>query len=192
MRLFVAVEPSSDVRHAAALRANELRGALERHGISRELRWVPQDNLHLTIWFLGEVSEPRSVHVVEALRPALHIAPFELEIGGFGAFPPSGSPRVVWLGVTAGVRELASAHAEVGSRLEPWGFAPEGRAYSAHLTIARIKAPLAARARALLRDALQATPAEAGACRIESLTLYRSRTSPKGALYESLLRVPLS
>jgi len=96
------------------------------------------------------------------------------------------------MGVTHGLPELAAAHDEVGARLQPWGFAPEGRAYSAHLTIARIKEPPHGAARAVIRQAIAPEPADAGNARIEALTVFRSRTSPKGAVYEPLLRVPLS
>jgi 2'-5' RNA ligase len=99
---------------------------------------------------------------------------------------------VLWLGVAAGLTALASAHAEVGERLAPWGFVPETRPYSAHLTIARIKQPLAPADRVELRQALQATAADPGTCRVDALTVYRSRTSAKGAVYEAVQRVPLS
>jgi RNA 2',3'-cyclic 3'-phosphodiesterase len=192
VRLFVAADPSREVRRAAALHAGELRHALEQNDFARGIRWVPEENLHLTVWFLGEVSEARSAAVLEALRPRLRTARFELTLSGFGAFPPSGSPRVLWLGVAAGSAELASAHDEVGERLGPWGFAPEGRSYAPHLTMARIKQPLAAADRAKLRHALQATAADPGTCCVEALTVYRSRTSAKGAVYEPVQRVPLS
>jgi 2'-5' RNA ligase len=192
VRLFVAADPSSDIRRAAAARSSELRRTLEGDAFARSIRWVPEENLHLTIWFLGEVPEERSAPVLEALHPRLQVPSFDLRLSGFGAFPLSGSPRVLWLGVSEGLAGLSSAHAEVGARLAPWGFAPEDRPYSAHLTIARIKSPLRAGQRAVLRNALSTLTADPGTCRIDALTVYRSRTSPKGAVYEPLLRVPLS
>ena len=192
MRLFVAAEPSIDVRRAAAARSRALRDTLAGHEFSTRIRWVPEDNLHLTVWFLGEVPDPRSESVLEALRAPMRSPAFEMRISGFGTFPPARSPRVLWLGVPAGVTHLAGAHAEVGTRLAPLGFVAGTRPYSAHLTIARVSAPLRARERALIRQAMSTVEAEAGWCRVESLTVYRSRTSPKGAAYERLLRVPLS
>ena len=191
MRLFVAAEPSGAVRAAAAAAAGRLRQRLESLGAGHGLRWVPEENLHLTVWFLGEVSEPRCAAVLAALAAPLHVAPFDLHVSGYGAFPPSGPPRVLWLGVIAGVDELARAHDEVGQRLAPWGFPPEGRAYSAHLTIARVKEPPLGQARTALRQALHAADADAGRCRVEALTVFRSRTAPGGAVYEALQRVPL-
>jgi 2'-5' RNA ligase len=192
VRLFVAAEPSESVRRAAANAAASLRHALEKKGAAQGLRWIPEENLHLTVWFLGEVSEPRSVAVLDALRPPLASPSFTLHLAGFGAFPPSGPPRVLWMGVREGLPELSQAHDEVGVRLAPWGFAPEGRAYSAHLTIARVKVPPPASVRTIIRHVLKETEADAGSCRVEALTVFRSHTAPAGAVYEPLLRVPLS
>jgi 2'-5' RNA ligase len=192
VRLFVAADPSPDLRRQVAARSGALRAGLGPHAFARRIRWVPDENLHLTVWFLGEVSDERSLAVIEALRTPMRSPSFDLHVSGFGAFPPSGSPRVLWLGVPVGLPRLAIAHDEIGSRLAPLGFKGEARPYSAHLTIARIKSPLNGAERAVLRGALDTIPAEAGSCRIETLTLYRSRTSSEGAVYEPLLRVPLS
>ena len=191
MRLFVAAEPSATVKAAAAAAAGRLKQRLEAAGGGHGLRWVPETNLHLTVWFLGEVSEPRAAAVLDTLRAPLAVPAFDLHLAGCGAFPPTGPPRVLWVGVTAGIDELARAHEEIGQRLAPWGFPPEGRAYSAHLTIARIKEPPHGRARAALRAALLEEEADVGGCRVAALTVFRSRTAPSGAVYEQLLRVPL-
>jgi len=148
--------------------------------------------MHLTVWFLGDVSDARAGAVLEALREPLHVGPFPLHVEGFGAFPPSGPPRALWMGVTRGLQQLARLHDEVGVRLQPWGFPPEGRAYSAHLTIARVKEPPPGPARAAIRHAVAHQEGDAGACRIDHLLVFRSRTSPAGAVYEPLLRVPLT
>ena len=192
MRLFVAAELSEPVRLAAAAAAQRLRERIESADASRGIRWIPTENLHLTVWFLGEVSDARSSAVLDALRPVMQTPAFDLDIGGFGAFPPSGPPRVLWIGVTRGVEDLARAHEEIGARLQPWGFPPEGRAYSAHLTVARVKEPPHGSARAALRQALAHTSAGPGECRIDALTVFRSRTGARGSVYERLLRVPLS
>jgi 2'-5' RNA ligase len=192
MRLFVAAEPSATVRASAAAAAERLRERLAAAHAAKGIRWIPPENLHLTVWFLGEVSDARATAVLDALRPAMRTAAFDLHLSGFGAFPPSGPPKVLWIGVSGGLPELAAAHDEVGARLQPWGFPPEGRAFSAHLTIARLKEPPHGAARAALRQAIAHEPADAGRCHIDSLTVFRSRTMAGGAVYERLLRVPLS
>ncbi|MFL6280404.1 MAG: RNA 2',3'-cyclic phosphodiesterase [Vicinamibacterales bacterium] len=188
MRLFVGVELDQGVRDAAAALSDSLRRDL---GQRVDARWVPAANLHITLWFLGEV-EPSSVQsTMRALESAFHEGAFDLEISGLGAFPPSGSPRVFWLGVTAGAASLARLHAELTSRLEPLGFAAERRVYSAHLTIARVKEISRGVSSDDIRATLRSRPAQAGRCRVEAVTVFRSRVSSKGATYEALQRVRL-
>ena len=191
MRLFVAAEPSEAVRHAASAVSRNVRAALESRRMGGGLRWVPEENLHLTVWFLGEVSDNRAATVLDALRPPVAVPPFVLHLSGLGAFPPTGPPRVFWMGVARGREELARIHDELGTRLAPLGFVGEGRPYSAHLTLARVKEPPPSSVRAVIRQLLRETDADAGSCQIEALTVFRSRTSPRGATYEPLLRVPL-
>jgi len=180
------------VRRAAAAAGERLRAALRSNGWDHGIRWVPDENLHLTVWFLGEVSDARAQAVLDVLRPPVQEAAFTLHLAGLGAFPPSGPPRVFWMGVARGREELSRLHDEVGARLAPWGFQGEARAYSAHLTLARVKEPPPPSVRASIREALRAAEADAGECRITALTVFRSRTSPRGAAYEPLLRVPLT
>jgi 2'-5' RNA ligase len=145
----------------------------------------------MTLWFLGEVGGSSVQATVSAVDSAFHERAFDLEISGLGAFPPSGSPRVFWLGVTAGADSLARLHAELTSRLEPLGFEPERRAYSAHLTIARVNQISRGVSSRDIRAMLQSRPAQAGRCRVEAVTLFRSHVSPKGATYEAVQRVRL-
>jgi 2'-5' RNA ligase len=194
MRVFIAAELSADVVAAAAASGAQLRSRLERAGAADGIRWIPPANMHLTVWFLGEVSEPRAAAILEALSPPLPMPAFDVHVAGFGVFPPTGAPRVIWMGLTRGLAELSQAHDLLTERLVPWGFAPDVRAYSAHLTLARIKDRRGDRrgpARRAVRDAIAELSGEAGQCRIAELTVFRSRTETAGALYEPLLRVPL-
>jgi RNA 2',3'-cyclic 3'-phosphodiesterase len=189
MRLFVGVELDDRVREAAAAIGESLRREL---GQRVDARWVPPENLHITLWFLGEVDESRVESTMDALTRRFDEAAFDVEIAGLGAFPPSGPPRVLWLGVTSGANPLARVHAELARRLEPIGYEPERRAYSAHLTIARVKNVSRGVSAREIRSLLEAHhPADAGRCRIEGVTVFRSRVSSKGATYEALQRVRL-
>jgi 2'-5' RNA ligase len=92
--------------------------------------------------------------------------------------------------VTSGSDGLARLHRELTARLTPLGFEPERRPYSAHLTIARVK-DVGGPSRASVRTMLNNRRAIAGKCRIEAVTIFRSRVSSKGATYEVLKRVEL-
>lgn len=191
MRVFIGVELADGVKRAAGDAAESLRERLGAAHVHLDARWVSPEHHHITLWFIGEVDPPTHEAIVGALRPPFAVPAFTLEIGGLGAFPPRGKPRVLWLGVRVGGESLAALYRELARRLEPLGFAPEMRPYSAHLTIARVKdVPRAAVER--LHRALASSDPSAGACTIAAVTLFRSRLSPRGAHYEPLLRVPLS
>ncbi len=191
MRVFVGVELDDHVRDAAAEIGESLRRDLGRRV---NARWVPAANLHVTLWFLGEVQESRIESTLDALNAPFSETAFDLEVSGLGAFPPSGEPRVFWLGVTSGGDALRRINRELAARLQPLGFEAERRPYSAHLTIARVKEISRGLSYRDLRNMLttRTRPAEAGNCRVEAVTVFRSRVSSKGAVYEGLQRVRLS
>jgi 2'-5' RNA ligase len=192
MRLFIGVELDDRVKAAAADVAERLRQHLLRAVPGLVARWIAPENLHITLWFIGEVGDAQGDALANALKhPPSAMPTFDLGLAGCGAFPPSGPPRVFWIGVNRGAREMADLYREIGDRLAPLGYAPESRGYTAHLTIARVKDPGGGTSKAI-RETLAQLPSECGTCRISGLTLFRSRLSPRGAAYEPLLRVPLS
>jgi 2'-5' RNA ligase len=210
VRLFVGIELDETVRRGAVSVADALRVRL---GPTVPARWVASDNLHITLWFIGEVTDDRATAILRTIDRPFDVARFDLRLAGLGAFPPSGHPHVFWIGVRTGAEALARIHTELAVRLGPLGLEPERRRYSAHLTIARTQArtgsirrkPLVGRGaavcvpqaalradpRADVHAVLRDMPADAGTCAISWVTLFRSRLSPKGAAYEALLRVPL-
>ncbi len=184
MRLFVAVEISEEARQAAGAVAEQLRSELDRSVVAR---WVPTDDLHLTVRFIGHVADQRVDEVLDALTPALALAPFEVVLGRCGAFPLSGPPRVIWIGLSEGLSALAAMHDEFDRRLAPLGFVSETRPFNAHLTLARVKdAPGPA-----IRHVLNAAPVPPVRSPVASATLFESRLSPRGSRYRQILRVPL-
>jgi len=191
MRLFVGVDLDVRMKAAAGDVAGRLRQRLLRAAPGLVARWVPVDNLHITLWFIGEVPDERAAAIADVLQAPFDTPAFDLRAAGCGAFPPSGPPRVFWIGIAAGQASMQALYREVGARLAPLGFEPERRAYTAHLTIARVKDPGRGTTKAI-RESLAALPADCGECRVEAVTLFRSRLSPRGAAYEPLLRVPLS
>jgi RNA 2',3'-cyclic 3'-phosphodiesterase len=190
MRLFVGVELDDALRAACAAAARQLQQRLRRAGVDLAARWVPEDNLHITLWFLGTVGDAQAAAVVDGLRPAWGIASFSIAVSGAGVFPPSGPPRIVWLGVADGAPCLSQLHRELADRLVPLGFEPERRPYHPHVTIARVKDA----DRTASRDAraiLEAADLRPGSGEVRSVTLFQSHVSSAGARYVPLLRVPL-
>lgn len=189
MRLFAGVELDERVRLACAETARDLDERLQRARSGLNVRWIPENNLHVTLWFFGEVSAGRATEITDRLHFAWQIPAFELTLSGVGVFPPAGPIRIVWVGVAAGADEMAAMHRELTARLVPLGFEAERRAYHPHVTLGRAKESVGSARRA--RAVLERGDVQAGSCEIKHITLFLSRLSPRGAQYEPLLRVPL-
>jgi len=184
MRLFIGVELDERVKTRAVQIADALREKLGRRVTAR---WIAPDNLHITLWFIGEVADDRAAAIISAVNAPFTTRRFDLEVRGAGAFPPHGAPRVFWIGVGEGQEPMKALYEELAARLQPLGFERERREYSAHLTIARVSDCASREVRNLVRE----IDANAGRCRIAAVTVFRSRLSPKGATYEPLVRVAL-
>jgi 2'-5' RNA ligase len=191
MRLFIGVELDEEVKAACADAAAQLRRRLTELRADVTARWVDPENLHITVWFIGEVNDERARAIRSVLQPGFAMPAFDLAVRGSGAFPPSGRPRVFWVGVAEGHASMEQLFQGVKARLVPIGFEAEKRVYSPHVTIARVKEAGRGAARQV-RDALAGVPADCGSSRVRAVTLFHSRLSPRGSKYEPLLRVPLS
>jgi RNA 2',3'-cyclic 3'-phosphodiesterase len=157
-----------------------LAGYLEAcRSTAPELRWVPADNLHLTLRFLGQARREALERLAASLR-RLRPEPFELDLGGLGSFGRGSSVRVVWIAVTAGEAGLRRLAGQVEERCAASGFPAEERPYSPHLTLARARDR-----RGSLVPALPAPPS-LPAFAVGRFQLYRSRTGPGGAVYSVL------
>ena len=154
--------------------------------LTRDVAWVGRDNFHVTLKFLGGVEAPRLDAVAAALAEAGRASgPFDLAVSDLGAFPSRTRPRVLWAGIDDGAATAALA-SHVDRVLAPLGFPPEGRAFSAHVTLGRVRAP---RPNPRLAEALSG--GAFGRQRVDRLSLMRSELSPRGARYTELAALPL-
>ena len=191
MRLFIAIELPGAVRLSAAAAAQRVRERVTRSAPRAVLRWVQPENLHITVWFLGEVREPRVAELAATLALPLDVTPFPMQLGGAGTFPERRAPRALWLGVRDGREGVTAVHDALCARLMPLGFEPEERAYTPHLTIARVK-EIAPPDAAAVRTALQDIDNVGDGFEIGAATLFRSRPGPAGAQYEPASHIRLS
>jgi RNA 2',3'-cyclic 3'-phosphodiesterase len=169
----------------------ELGAAIERlRSVARDVAWVAPGNLHLTVKFLGDVAEEQIDGIRGALEQAaagLHA--FDAELVGLGAFPSVTRPRVVWAGVTEGAGVTIELAGRVDEALTALGFAREGRAFSPHVTLGRVRQP---RRDPSLTEALRdAARSQFGRIRVTGASLMRSELSPRGARYSELASVSL-
>lgn len=188
-RLFVAIAPQDPLRRRLAGLVAELKASAGRAG--NDVRWVPAENVHLTLQFLGGVPDARVDDVKAAVTAAAAAAPgsLSLEVKGAGGFPNARRPRVVWLGIGGDLAALGAIVADLGRRLAPLGFPPESRPFTAHLTVGRARDQRGAPG---LGGALAHAALEEGvAWRVPELVLVESFLSPKGPRYEAIHRAPL-
>jgi 2'-5' RNA ligase len=181
MRAFIAIDLPEPVHAALAEAQQGFRSAC------RDARWTRPEGIHLTLKFLGEISDVRTQQVAEALAQIGPFEPFSVEVKGFGFFPQAQRPRVFWAGVAA-PPALAELAARVESHMEKIGFAREGRAFSPHLTLARFQVPrpqpaLAAAVAGRATDLL-------GKFEASEFFLFESKLSPQGAQYRKVMGFP--
>jgi 2'-5' RNA ligase len=188
VRVFLAVELPAALRERLAAAAEPLLAGVQG------ARQVVEENLHVTLRFLGEVEDTALQALLGPLAAAAGRVPAgTAQAEGWGAFPSPGKPRVVWCGITRGRERLEALEREVSAAIAPHGFPPEGRAYHPHITVARVR-PGRGRGRRA-RDAELAGRLEAarsfGDFGVSRLTVFRSHLSPSGARYEGLHGLPL-
>lgn len=185
LRLFIAI----DIHQQLAKRLADVQSALRR---LPELKpnaatWVRPEQMHLTLKFLGAVEPSRLTKICGLVQEiALQHKPFDIVCRGIGAF---GSPaRVLWAGFEPS-EPLEKLQAELDKRLTEAGCAAENRAYSAHLTLCRIKS---AAAGSVLKTAAQKWASELfGTVNVDAVVVYESRLSAKGPDYLTVSRSPL-
>lgn len=150
-----------------------------------EARWVPPDQNHLTLRFIGDV-EPQAAAALKKILSGLSFPPFALELRGVGHFPPGRRPpRVLWVGISEN-QPLLRLQQAVEAAVQEAGILPEERPFSPHLTLARLKEPHGAAVSAFEqrhRD-LSYPPFE-----VKQVILFSSVLTPKGAIHRKELVV---
>lgn len=135
IRTFIAVELSSTV----IARAQEGIKLLKTSGA--EVGWVDREHMHLTLKFLGNVTDIETPDICRVVADAARqVEPFEIVFRGLGAFPRVSEPRTLWLGIEQGQEELGELHAAIEDALKKeMGFGKENRKFHPHLTLGRLR-----------------------------------------------------
>ena len=175
-RLFVAIRPPEDVR-------NLLVDAMDD---SADFRWQHDEQLHLTLRFVGEVDRPIAEDLAAALA-AIRSPPFQLRVHGAGRFEERSS-GALWAGVEPKAAVAALA-AKVERVCQAVGLEPERRAFHPHITLARWKGRRTREVAAFLdrTRGLASEPFE-----VDRFILFESRLSRHGAHYEEAATYPLA
>ena len=188
LRAFIAVEIPFGVRETIG----KAIAPLQKGAVASAVRWVPTENMHLTLKFLGDVSPAN----VEMLCQMLHAEAdlfrcFELRLSGLGSFPNLRRPRVLYIGIQAPAT-LEALQRGIDSASRRLGYESEERGFSPHLTIGRLKQSANATEQQAIRRALEETRIDSlGTARVDSVHLYKSDLKPTGSMYTRLYSAPL-
>jgi 2'-5' RNA ligase len=194
LRAFISLELPQTARQALEGVQRELAPA------GRNVKWVRPEGIHLTLKFLGNIEEAQVEPLYQAMSQASSgCGPLRLRMKGVGAFPGLSRPRVVWVGLTGDTERLIALAQDLERRLTPLGFAPEGRPFTPHLTLGRVKefgaggkgrGPAGAKS-PLSEAVLKLSGLELEGFEVGELVLFRSELKPGGAVYTRLRSVRL-
>lgn len=173
MRAFVAVEV------AGPGVADSLARFQER--FAGKARATDPHNLHFTLIFLGEITERQAEQVGDFLE-SVSFEPFEVELVGAGAFPGSGTPRVIWIGTDPrGGAELAFLAETVRGGLASLGFRGD-RPFAPHVTVLRVRGRIGGVSESLA----EYRGTWFGTCIVHEIKFKRSVLTPSGPVYSDL------
>ena len=177
MRLFIAIEVPDDLKMELGRLRMDIPGA----------RWVPKEQIHLTLAFLGEVEET-TVERLTGKLARIHAPGFKLCLSGTGCFPNRRRPHVLWVGLEPEPR-LNDLVASVRSAVLACGIPQEERPFSPHITLARIKLAPSQDFDSFLdqHQKLKLPPFS-----VREFTLFQSRLTPQGAVHIPVKNFPLA
>lgn len=177
MRCFIALK----LPHKIKIEAYSIQKKLRN--LSLQVKWVEFDNLHLTLKFLGGLSDGK---VKEAKRIIFETAslfpPFKLTLSAMGVFPGTKNPRVVWLGVEP-CDILSGITDKISKRTEPLGLEKEKRKPRPHITLGRIKSGKGIDEFVKMSETIKVEPLEWNA---GGISLFESILYPKGPVYREV------
>jgi len=181
MRTFIAIALPSEIKHKIAEIQRELQSC------NCAATWVKPENLHLTLKFLGDITDTRADEVKMIIyEAARQFKAFKASWGDFGFFPNERRPRVFFLSTHREelLRSLADCLQE---KLTAIGFERENK-FKSHLTLARIKGP---KNIDCLKKKLSSISLE-GYLPVDEITFFKSTLTPRGPIYEIIARSPLA
>jgi 2'-5' RNA ligase len=163
----------------------------EVSGSPVNVRWVKLNNIHLTVVFLGNVSEDVLPEMKQRIRnDCREFGTFRISLKGMGCFPNRRNPRVLWLGLDGDIQRMGDFRDSLQSSLAPFGIKIEKRAFRPHLTLGRFKKP--DKNGGPLEKILSAhSGVSSPVCVLSELVLFQSVLKPSGAEYTKLGSWPL-
>uniref|UniRef100_A0A7C3RM32 RNA 2',3'-cyclic phosphodiesterase n=1 Tax=Dictyoglomus thermophilum TaxID=14 RepID=A0A7C3RM32_DICTH len=177
-RLFIAIDFPEDLKEKIFVFQKSVRNS-----IIGNVKWVEKENFHLTLRFIGEVSEKYVDEIKEVLDEVSHyVESFSITLEGFGGFPSLSSPRVLWIGIKDGLGNLEKIFDLIERRLVKKGIPKEKKPFSPHLTLGRVKENI---------RILQDFDFKKEEILVEEIVLFESTLTPQGPIYQPIYKVTL-
>jgi RNA 2',3'-cyclic 3'-phosphodiesterase len=177
MRLFVGLDLPWEVRERLALLGGGIPGA----------RWVPSDNYHITLRFIGEVSSPQAEEIDHALA-TLRARSFAMTLAGVGTFDKAGRPVALYASVERSA-QLEHLHGKIETACQRAGLPAERRRFTPHVTLARLDNAAHAKLAAFVQahNLFRTEPVPVG-----HFTLFSSQLGKEASVYTPEVEYPLS
>jgi len=203
VRVFIAIDIDDKIRKAIADLQKQIASKVSvKKG---DLKWVEPNNIHLTLKFLGEISDEQLEEVSEIANTVAQAhQKFTLDIESVGSFGGR-SAKIVWVGAGTrhgeganqiaqptespnrsreGTNELLALQKDLDDLLDQAGYPKEEREFSAHLTLCRVNHPIAGIK--LAETIKQFSNLKLGSIAAEALCVYQSQLTPTGPNYTLL------
>ncbi len=181
MRTFIAIEIPENIQYIVGEYIESVRELIPH------VKWVKPENLHLTIKFLGEITESDLKRVNECItRTSAEYEPFVMGLSDIGFFPRREKPKVLWLGADGGEDILLGLFHDMEHCLEEIGFDRETRTFSPHLTIGRVR-------RYVETNVPEQLPEfKTTSFGVKSIAVIKSTLTPSGPIYEKIFESNLN
>ncbi len=183
LRVFIAVD-IVDERIKKTI--ENIQKELLKGGV--DIKPVELENLHITLRFIGEVSQAAVSEIMSRLR-SITYGKFRIKVKGLGAFPSTSNPRVIWAGIAEGSKELAELHEIVEKLVGKYGVRDD-REFTPHLTIARVRSQRNKQYIVSLIEKYR--DLDFGEQEVDCIKLKKSTLTPRGPIYNDLLEVKLT
>lgn len=188
IRAFIAVDLSPEILERIEQVSLDLRARMK----DVPVRWVPVENIHLTLKFLGNVSTANLEILKDILGKVVSShSECDISVGGIGAFPKPHNPRVIWVGMEV-PQELVTLQHNIEIETARLGYSREYRPFSPHLTFGRVSRNASAQDVHAIAEVLENYKVGfLGATRLKTVYLYRSDLKPDGAVYTPIYSATL-
>jgi RNA 2',3'-cyclic 3'-phosphodiesterase len=182
LRCFIAIEIPVAIKKSISDIINSMKES------GADVKWVSDENIHITLQFLGETEESLIPDIKRAINEILApYFPFYIKITGVGCFPSGRRPRVIWVGIEE-AQSLINLYNDISHEMTKLGYQKEERSFTPHITIGRVRSNR--NMRELLSSLESFKVTDFSGFEVQDVTLMKSELKPSGAKYYSLAEIP--